>query len=197
MSRSVAQRKDDLLASCLPVKTNLEPTLRLARPAEQTELGSHEKPDVSIQCLLRAIKVGGAAGLLARINYYFPKAQGASVLGGSVKQAFRHADALNHCMGNSRVFVVQDLDGDRGYYLRMDAVLNGRYERRNLTKFLEGLCQDVDVFRRYFGCSFSAISTLGSTCHSECETDVCEADIKVVPSVDLGSILALQTHVSA
>ena len=183
MSRSGAQSKDYLLASCLPVKTNLEPIPRLARPAEKADLGSHEKPDVSIQCLLRAIKVGGTAGLLARINYYFP--QDAKV---SVKEAFRHANALNHWMGNAKVFVVQDLDGDRGYYLRMDAVLDGQYERKNLTKFLEGLCQDVDVLRGYFDCRFSARGTLGSECNTDAKDD---------PDIDLGSILALQVCVSA
>ena len=44
---------------------------------------------------------------------------------------------------HSKVFVIQDIDGDRSYSLRMDTLLDGDYAREDITRFFDEVTQDV------------------------------------------------------
>ncbi|MEL6353939.1 MAG: hypothetical protein AAFR58_19610 [Cyanobacteria bacterium J06627_28] len=136
MSRFVTHMKEQLLDTCLSMPDGKEFSAAFwPDPAS----------DFAMDCFLRAVKVGAVAGLLARICYYFPE-----TVPGTVEDVFRYTDVLNTRLKHSQVFVVKDLDGDRGYYLRMDAVLEGGYSRNSISAFLDDVTEDVDILLRYF-----------------------------------------------
>lgn len=136
MPRFVTHMKEQLLNTCLSMPDGKE-----CSAAFLPDQGN----DLSIDCFLRAVKVGAAAGLLARICYYFPEA-----VPDTVEDVFRYTDVLNTLLKHSQVFVVKDLDGDRGYYLRMDAVLKEGYSRNSISAFLDDVTEDIDILLRYF-----------------------------------------------
>lgn len=147
MSHSVTHLKDHPWIPCLSAKSTFKPISLI----EENSLDGSNPGNFSLQGLFRAVRVGNAAGLLARINYYFPKG-----IKASGQEACRYAEVLNRLLVHSRVFVVQDIDGDLGYYLRLDAVLQGQYERNNLTTFLDNVRQDIAVLLQYFSDSAPA-----------------------------------------
>lgn len=132
---SAIDHAEELPVEALPIKT-----LPVGAYA-----GEELSADFSLQCLLKAIKIDGQAGLLARTSYRFTQAAP-----NSLPHAFQHADTLNQQLAHSRVFVVQDVDGDQSYYLRMDTVLSGAYERQNISLFLSRVNQDVGILVDYF-----------------------------------------------
>ncbi len=133
--------KEHLLANCFPVASNAEP-IALYQGDRQQEM----QEDFCLECLLKVLKVGDRTGLLSRVNYYFPK--DADV---PVKRALHHAEMLNHLLMHSKVFVIQDIDGDRSYSLRMDTLLDGDYAREDITRFFDEVTQDVAALLQHFG----------------------------------------------
>lgn len=177
MSRSIAQIKEHLLATRFCVETNIEPVALYQggkHPGDEC-LPADKREDFCLECLLRALRVGDRAGLLSRVNYYFPK--NAAV---PVKTAFHHAEMLNHLLVHSRVFVVQDIDGDRSYSLRMDTLLKGDYTQENIAHFFDEVVQDVAILLQYFGHATRPPS--GYTVNQSAEkTGACS--IKIVRSI--------------
>ena len=136
MPRPIAQLKEHLLANCLRAPSNSDPS---------TFFAIDDKDEISLKCFLRAIRVDNQAGLLARVTYHFPR--GMTV---AVNDAFHYAEVLNHLLIDARVFVVQDIDGDCRYALRIDAVLQGRYDKTSISQFLDKLTQNVELLLSYF-----------------------------------------------
>ena len=85
------------------------------------------------------------SGLCARLSYYLP-----TQVHVSLNHIFDDAEALNQRLASSQVFVVQDLDGDRGYYLRMDTVQTGRVDAESISKLLDSVAQDVSILLAYY-----------------------------------------------
>ena len=122
--------------SCSKPDRNLEPVV----------LPHHEDENTfSINCLLRSIRFEESVCLLSRTNYCFP---GTSPI--SVEEAIRHANCLNQRVSQSKVHVVKDIDGDRGYFLQMDSVLRGDRTPAALSAFLDNIRKDMEVILRYF-----------------------------------------------
>ncbi|MEL7349917.1 MAG: hypothetical protein AAF050_08440 [Cyanobacteria bacterium J06649_5] len=149
MSRIAAHKKEHLLSPCFQSSFGPDSDLLLHKEMSaesHADGGAADFPtNFSLECLLRAIKIGNTAGLLARTNYYFP-----SGVHPSSKEVFRYTGTLNTLLLHSKVFVVKDLDGDRGYYLRMDTVLEGQYESSNITDFFRSISADVEIMVNYF-----------------------------------------------
>lgn len=141
MSRPVIQLKERLLTACSSAHENREP---VSLCSTQHDL------EFSLECLLSVIKIEDKAGLLSRVSYSFPKE-----LKVSSKEAFNCADALNPLLTYSQVFVVRDLDGDRGYSLRMDTVHNDSFSRESLATFFDRINQDLTILLKYFGAQIS------------------------------------------
>lgn len=89
--------------------------------------------------------MNNTSGLLARINYRFPPETLVSA-----SDVFRYAEVLNYLLVNSKVFVIQDIDGDRGYALRMDAFCSGCHERDSINDFFVGVSRDIEILLNYF-----------------------------------------------
>ncbi len=143
MAYSITQaRESDLLEHSTLSTSSKQPLLTLNSITTDLEGIS---TDFSLQCRLTAIKVDGKAGLLARISYFCT--QGIPV---SLEHAFQYAEDLNQILVHSQVFVVQNIDSDQTYYLRMDTVLRGAYDRQNISLFLSNVNQDVDILMNYF-----------------------------------------------
>ena len=136
MSRPVIQLKERLLAACPDVNKNRKPV---------SLFSSQHDSEFSLDCLLSVIKIEDKTGVLSRVTYAFPQKTKVSS-----KDAFQHADAINSLLAYSQVFVVRDLDGDRGYSLRMDTVHNGTSHRESLSAFFDCISQDVTVLLKYF-----------------------------------------------
>lgn len=145
MSRPVIQLKERLLTACPSTNENREP-VSLRNPQHDAEF--------SLDCLLSVIKIEDKVGLLSRVSYAFPKD-----LKVSSKEAFGYTDAINPLLAYSQVFVVRDLDGDRGYSLRMDTVHDDSFRRERLSAFFNCISQDVAVLLKYFGCQAFAVDT--------------------------------------
>ena len=99
----------------------------------------------SISCSLRTVRVEASVCLLSRINYCFPRDVRVSV-----PTAMRHAEQLNTLLSRSKVHVVKDIDGDRGYFLEIDSVLQGEANRSAVDAFLVGVTQDMETVLKYF-----------------------------------------------
>ncbi|MGC1308504.1 MAG: hypothetical protein WA885_14865 [Phormidesmis sp.] len=133
MSRPI-QMEEYLSTTCLSTRqTHLKPIPLFTN----IKFDNIESENFSIKCLFRVIQVGSRKGLLARINYRFPKAP---VL--SAQQAFYYAEKLNQRLVHSKVFVVQDIDGDRSYFVRIDTVLYTGYDRRSVANLLDNVSED-------------------------------------------------------
>ncbi len=101
--------------------------------------------DFSLQCLLQSIKVDGVAAIMSRVTYRFPPRM---TVGSG--EALRYAASLNRILVYSRVFVMQNIDGDRSYSLRMDTLLRDPQERDSVAQFLDNITLDITVLTRYF-----------------------------------------------
>lgn len=101
--------------------------------------------DFLLDCSIQALKGLGDTGLSSRVSYYFP-----SKVPASLNDVFRYVDELNALLLHSKVFVVQDLDGDRSYYLRMDTVLLGSINASSISALLDNIAQDVSILLQYF-----------------------------------------------
>ncbi|MEL7070756.1 MAG: hypothetical protein AAGN15_19135 [Cyanobacteria bacterium J06581_3] len=102
-----------------------------------------ESISLSLKCAMQTLPSGG--GLCARLSYYFP-----TPVVISLDHIFTDAEALNQRLVSSQVFVVQDLDGDHGYYLRMDTVQTGRVDAESISKLLDSVAQDVSILLAYY-----------------------------------------------
>ena len=119
---------------------NVDPIARSHRSETDKECDA----PFAINCLLRRVRFEGSPSLLSRINYRFP------AIGLPVSEVIKHAERLNVQLKQSKVFVVKDLDGDRGHFLQMDSVLQGEVQRAEIAAFLTGVAQDVKVLLTYF-----------------------------------------------
>ncbi|MEM9152607.1 MAG: hypothetical protein AAGB19_19415 [Cyanobacteria bacterium P01_F01_bin.3] len=136
MADLVAQMKEHLLSSRV-LATSQNKNSSLLTPADS--------PDFTLECSIQRLKGKGNIGLSSRVNYYF-----SSRVPASLNDVFRYVDTLNPLLQHSEVFVVQDLDGDHGYYLRMDTVRVGCIDSENVSVLLDNVTQDIHVFLQYF-----------------------------------------------
>lgn len=120
---------------------NAEPTAF----AHRCDASAVQSEAFSINCLLRTIRVEESVCLLSRINYCFPATPAISVA-----MAMRYANRLNPLLAQSKVYVVEDLDGDCGYFLQLDSVLKGDAPQERLSTFLAGVTQDIEAMLKYF-----------------------------------------------
>jgi hypothetical protein len=147
MSRLLTRMKEQLLAACFPIESHLESHFKSQTNPSQLEpiaLGSDQE-EFSLECLLRVVKIRDKRELLSRVNYYFP--QGVAI---TAQNALDCADRLNTLLVHSRVYVVQNIDGDRRYSLRMDTLLKGAYDSESIASFLEEITSDVAILLEYF-----------------------------------------------
>jgi len=140
MANLVAQMKEHLLTGCGVMSSHSKKT----SSAIPSDIPSGVL-DFTLDCSVQRLKSPGNAGLSSRVSYYFP-----SRVPASLNDVFRYVDKLNSLLQHSKVFVVQDLDGDHSYYLRMDTVLIGSIKAESISTLLEAVTQDVDVLLRYF-----------------------------------------------
>ena len=136
MANLVTQMKNHLLTSCGITRSQNE------KLASQPSL---EPADFALECSVQRLKGPGNSGLSSRVSYYFP-----SRVPASLNDVFRYVDTLNPLLQHSKVFVVQDLDGDHSYYLRMDTVLTGHVGAETTAFLLDNVTQDVGVLLQYF-----------------------------------------------
>lgn len=101
--------------------------------------------EFSLKCLLKATQVSNTTALISRIFYDFPTRMAVSS-----GEALRYADNINRLLQYSQVFVMQDIDGDRRYALRMDTLLAEPEQRENVAQFLDNITLDVGVLMQYF-----------------------------------------------
>ncbi len=104
----------------------------------------------SIECSIQTLKRGDRTGVISQIGYQLSR-QGDR----SVNKVFSDARMLNRQLTASEVFVVKDLDGNRGYYLRMDTILIGDVRTKDsrqmlISQLLDHITQDIDILRNYF-----------------------------------------------
>ncbi len=151
MSRSLAQIKEQIAIPLEGFAIAHFPVLLNARSGHSLDnlLGS-DKLGFFIQYKPQAIRIDSPTGLLSQINCYFLRE-----LSVSVSAAFGYAAAINQQLVNSTVFVVQDIDGDSGYYLRMDTLLKRCYEAedgepKDVSIFLASVSQDIERLSRFF-----------------------------------------------
>lgn len=149
---------------------NVEPTAL----ADRCDVGAIPGEDFSVNCLLRTVRVDASVCLLSRINYCFPATPAVSVA-----VAMRYADSLNRLLAQSKVYVVKDIDGDHGYFLRVDSVLQGEANRKQLSTFLTGVTKDIEALLKYFQTAAhkpqpESLSTIAEGCNmADLQTDVC------------------------
>lgn len=138
MASLVAQMKEHLLTSRGVVGSS--PQTRRSRSTT-----SQGNADFTLDCSIQEIEGSDHSGLSSRVSYYFP-----SRVPTSLNDVFRYADMINPLLLHSQVFVVQDLDGDRSYYLRMDTVLPGAANEASISSLLDNVTQDVSILLKYF-----------------------------------------------
>ncbi len=128
----------------------------------------------SINCLLRTVRDQESVALLSRINYCFPAAAAVSA-----STAVQYADCLNRLLSQSNVYVVKDMDGDRGYFLQLDSVLQGDAHPKRLSAFLTGVTQDIEIMLKYLQAeahkpSSKSLSVVSEGCNiANLQTEVC------------------------
>lgn len=91
---------------------------------------------------LWVLKFGCDIGILARLTYVFP-----SRFNSDPVLLYIYANDLNNQFYFLRACVSSFSDG--GYYLRLESVLEGDYDRRNFSIFLDNIERDLDVFNSY------------------------------------------------
>lgn len=135
MSRPVTKPFEKKLAVCCSSRENSEPTIGAHTSCEE---------EFSLDCTLRAIRVGKTAGLLARVRFPFGPAMSITK-----REALNRAEVLNHLLLHSKVFVTEDIDGDGRCFLYMDTLLQGRYQRESIRQFLDFVTQDIEITLSY------------------------------------------------
>lgn len=140
MSRSIAQIKEQTAIAYFPTLPS----------APLSKLLDGGKTGFSIQSKPQPTLIHSPTGLLSQIDCYFPR--GLSV---SASAAFDYAAAINQQLVHSKAFVVQDIDGDGGYYLRVDTLLEGCYEAKDydpkaIDTLLASMSQDLERLNRFF-----------------------------------------------
>ena len=103
------------------------------------------KEDLSLDCTVQNLVGSDRAGLISRVSYRF-----LAKVPATLEDVFRYVAALNSLLVYSQVFVVQDLDGDGSYYLRMDTIIKGDINRKSIYKFLDNITEDVRIILTYF-----------------------------------------------
>lgn len=103
------------------------------------------KEDLSLDCTVQTLKGSDRTGLISRVSYHF-----LAKVPASLEDVFRYVKALNQQLIHSQVFVVQDLDGNGEYYLRMDTIIKGNIDRRRISTFLDNVTEDVTIVLTYF-----------------------------------------------
>ncbi|PZO13082.1 MAG: hypothetical protein DCF25_16595 [Leptolyngbya foveolarum] len=162
------------------------PILRsdLSLNAEPTALTHRCDADVhdeafSINCLLRTVRVEESACLLSKINYCFPATPAVSI-----STAMRHADCLNRLLSQSKAYVVEDIDGDHGYFLQLDSVLQGDTHQEQVSTFLAGVTQDLEIMLKYFQLeAHKPRSESLSTVSEGCNTASLQTKVSMVASL--------------
>ncbi len=147
MSDLFVQMKEHLLADCEAMQPKADRSMTFFPLGRETPVNQKNLPEESVllDCSIQAITGGENAGILSRVIYRF-----STKVSASLEDVFRYEAALNQRLIHSKVFVVQDLDGDQGYYLRMDTVIKGRAERRVVSAFLDDVTEDVAILLTYF-----------------------------------------------
>ncbi len=151
MSRSLAQLKEQIAIPLAGFAIARFPVLPNARSGHSLDnLLGRDKAGCSIQYKPQAIRIDSTIGLLSQINCYFPRK-----LSVSVSAAFGYAAAINQQLVHSTVFVIQDIDGDNGYYLKMDTLIKRSYktadcEPQEVAIFLASVSQDIERLNRFF-----------------------------------------------
>ncbi|WP_017302411.1 YbjN domain-containing protein [Nodosilinea nodulosa] len=91
---------------------------------------------------LRILKFGGDIGVLARLTYAFPARFNLDPI-----PLYIYANDLNNQFYFMKACVSSFTEG--GYFLCMDSVLEGGYDRRNFSIFLDNIERDLNVFNDY------------------------------------------------
>jgi hypothetical protein len=107
-------------------------------------LDDRKKTEFSLASFLHVVNTDDKAGLLSRIDYHFSRRAAVTI-----SEALDCAEALNQLLVHSKVFVVQDIDGDHRYFLRMDTLLPDSSCRENIANFLDDIVADVGLLLRY------------------------------------------------
>lgn len=151
------------------LSTNVEP-IALAHLSD----ADNDAEAFSINCSLRTVRVEASVCLLSRVNYCF-----SGNVRVSVPTAMRHAERLNALLSQSKVHVVKDIDGDRGYFLEIDSVLKGESNRSAVDAFLIGVTKDIETVLKYFQKETdrpqkACLSTVAADCNvASLQTNVC------------------------
>ena len=136
MSHFVAKSRENFLEIRFPLKE-----ISLSVWAYQHRVSNC---DFALDGLIKRIRVDGRTCLLSRVTY--PFARSLPLTG---KDALHYAEVIGCMLVHSQVFVIQDLDGDRHYSLRMETLLSAPYSRKDFSHFLDHITQDVAVLIRY------------------------------------------------
>ena len=147
MSHFIAQQKENLISVSFPVREELAPVALLQR-----KICNNDR-ELTLDCLVRIIKVDNRPSLLSRVTYSFDRARPLTS-----REALHYAEVINCLLVHSQVFVIQDIDGDRYYSLQMDTLSSAPRNRRNLARFLDNIAQDVSILIQY--CQSKASDTL-------------------------------------
>ncbi|MFK8185083.1 MAG: hypothetical protein AB8B99_17060 [Phormidesmis sp.] len=139
MSPFIAQPKEEFVKICMSGQQNSDPVVLLPRHIHPAEY------DLALDCSIQMIKADSGASLLSRVVYPFPRSL---FLRG--KDALHYAEVINCLLVHSRVFVNQDIDGDRRYSLQMDTLLPAPCDRSSIAQFLDHIAQDAGVLIQYF-----------------------------------------------
>ena len=130
------------------------------RLEERVSMPSQAEAIFSMKCSIQTLKRGDRPGILSQICYR-PSRRAGERGTNSVSGVFFNAKKLNSLLTTSEVFVVKDLDGDHGYYLRMDTILleesfllgdlsTSGSRRSQISQLLDHVTQDVDILLKYF-----------------------------------------------
>lgn len=157
MSRLLTRMKEQLLAACFFIESQSVESQSVesqnVEPQSEPIALCDDREAFSLDCSLRVVKIRDKAELLSQVHCYFPEE--ITIL---AKDALYCADRLNALLVQSRVCVVQNIDGDRRYALRMDTLLKGTYEADNIASFLENVTSDVAVLLEYFSAYLPTLS---------------------------------------
>jgi len=130
------QKEAHPIANCIPIADNGERVVAFS---------TSSNCDLSVNCLLKVVRIGQTASLSARVKYVFSEAVPATAA-----DALNYADEINQKLQYSQVFVVKDIDGSGQHYLRMDSVLHTHYKRQDISHFLDRITQDIGILVSYF-----------------------------------------------
>ena len=168
MSHFVAPPEENVIKICFSLKENLEKSTSQQRKSRRLQTAETLRDrrrysahpsnsqsadyDLSLDCSIKAMRMDGKSGLLARLTY--PLVQSSNSVSArshsmTSREALHYAEVINYLLVRSQVFVIQDLDGDRRYQLQMDTLLSAPYSRRRLAQFVDDITQDASVLVHY------------------------------------------------